>query len=86
MGQSDRVPGLDAGLVATADRIAASMDALGLDQADIAGTRMAEPIAMMFAARHPGRVRRLILFAPANPFCNLGNSSSASTRRASAYG
>ena len=28
---------------------------------------------MMFAARHPGRVRSLILFAPANPFCDLGN-------------
>jgi pimeloyl-ACP methyl ester carboxylesterase len=28
---------------------------------------------MMFAARHPDRVRRLILFAPANPFCNLGH-------------
>jgi pimeloyl-ACP methyl ester carboxylesterase len=28
---------------------------------------------MMFAARHPDRVRRLILFAPANPFCDLGN-------------
>lgn len=28
---------------------------------------------MMFAARHPDRVRRLILFAPANPFCDLGH-------------
>ncbi len=27
---------------------------------------------MMLAARHPHRVRRLILFAPANPYCNLG--------------
>jgi pimeloyl-ACP methyl ester carboxylesterase len=27
---------------------------------------------MMLAARHPDRVRSLILFAPANPFCDLG--------------
>jgi 4,5:9,10-diseco-3-hydroxy-5,9,17-trioxoandrosta-1(10),2-diene-4-oate hydrolase len=72
MGESERVPGLDAGLEATADRLAACMDALGLNEADIAGHSHGGAIAMMFAARHPGRVRRLILFAPANPFCDLG--------------
>jgi 4,5:9,10-diseco-3-hydroxy-5,9,17-trioxoandrosta-1(10),2-diene-4-oate hydrolase len=73
MGQSDRVPGLNAGLEATADRLALCMDALGLDEADIAAHSHGGAIAMMFAARHPNRVRRLILFAPANPFCDLGN-------------
>jgi len=73
MGKSERVPGLDAGLEATADRLASYMDAIGLDQADIAGHSHGGAVAMMFAARHPGRVRRLILFAPANPFCDLGN-------------
>lgn len=73
MGQSERVPGLNAGLEATADRLAASMNALGLDEADIAAHSHGGAVAMMFAARHPGRVRRLILFAPANPFCDLGN-------------
>ncbi len=73
MGESDRVPGLDAGLEATADRLAAFMDALDLDEVDIAGHSHGGAVAMMFAARHPGRVRRLILFAPANPFCDLGN-------------
>ena len=73
MGESERVPGLDAGLEATADRLAAYMDALGLDEADIAGHSHGGAVAMMFAARHPDRVRRLILFAPANPFCDLGN-------------
>ncbi|MGD0444437.1 MAG: alpha/beta fold hydrolase [Edaphobacter sp.] len=72
MGESERVPGLDAGLEATADRLASYMDALGLDEADIAGHSHGGAIAMMFAARHPDRVRRLILFAPANPFCDLG--------------
>jgi 4,5:9,10-diseco-3-hydroxy-5,9,17-trioxoandrosta-1(10),2-diene-4-oate hydrolase len=73
MGESERVPGLDAGLEATADRLAAYMDALGLDEADIAAHSHGGAVAMMFAARHPDRVRRLILFAPANPFCDLGH-------------
>jgi pimeloyl-ACP methyl ester carboxylesterase len=68
MGKSERVPGLDAGLEATADRIAALMDALDLPKADIAAHSHGGAIAMMLAARHPHRVSRLILFAPANPF------------------
>lgn len=72
MGESDRVLGLDAGLEATADRIVACMDELGLAQADIAAHSHGGAIAMMLASRHPERVRRLILFAPANPFCDLG--------------
>ena len=72
MGESERVPGLDASLEATADRVAACMDALGLEEADIAGHSHGGAVAMMLAARHPQRVRRLILFAPANPFCDLG--------------
>jgi 4,5:9,10-diseco-3-hydroxy-5,9,17-trioxoandrosta-1(10),2-diene-4-oate hydrolase len=73
MGESERVPGLDAGLEATADRLAAYMDALGLGQADIAAHSHGGAVALMFASRHPDRVRRLILFAPANPFCDLGH-------------
>ncbi|WP_433964289.1 alpha/beta fold hydrolase [Tunturiibacter gelidiferens] len=73
MGESERVPGLDAGLEATADRLAAYMDALSLDEADIAAHSHGGAVAMMFAARHSDRVRRLILFAPANPFCDLGH-------------
>lgn len=73
MGESERVIGLDAGLEATADRLAAAMDALGLETADIAGHSHGGAVAMMFAARYPERVRSLILFAPANPFCDLGH-------------
>lgn len=68
VGKSDRIPGLAAGLEATADRVAATMEALGLDRADIAGHSHGGAIALMLAARHTERVRSLILFAPANPF------------------
>jgi pimeloyl-ACP methyl ester carboxylesterase len=73
MGQSQRVAGLDASMAATADRLAGFMAALGLERADIAGHSHGGAVAMMFAARHPERVRSLILFAPANPFCDLGH-------------
>lgn len=72
MGLSGRVFGLDAGQAATADRLAGFMDALGIVDADIAGHSHGGAIAMMLAARHPERVRRLVLFAPANPFCDAG--------------
>jgi 4,5:9,10-diseco-3-hydroxy-5,9,17-trioxoandrosta-1(10),2-diene-4-oate hydrolase len=68
MGKSQRIAGLDTGLEATADRLAATMDALGLRSADIVGHSHGGAVALMFAARHPQRVRRLILFAPANPW------------------
>ena len=72
MGESERVPGLDASLEATADRIVAMLDVLHLPNADIAAHSHGGAVAMMLAARHPDRVRKLILFAPANPFCDAG--------------
>jgi pimeloyl-ACP methyl ester carboxylesterase len=73
MGRSERVPGLDAGLAATVDRVAACMDALGLAEAEIAGHSHGGAVALMLAARHPERVRGLILFAPANPYSDAGD-------------
>ena len=72
MGASDRVLDLDASLEASADRIVRLMDALGLPSADVAAHSHGGAIAMMLAARSPERVRKLILFAPANPFCDAG--------------
>ncbi len=74
MGSSERVRGLDASLEACADRVAAWMAALGIENADIAGHSHGGATAMMLAARHPDRVRRLVLFAPANPFCTQGHA------------
>jgi 4,5:9,10-diseco-3-hydroxy-5,9,17-trioxoandrosta-1(10),2-diene-4-oate hydrolase len=68
MGKSQRVDGLDAGLTATANRVAAVMNALNLDHADIVAHSHGGAIALMLAALHPKLVRRLILFAPANPY------------------
>lgn len=73
MGKSQRIAGLDAGLEATSDRVAATMTALGLATADIVGASHGGAVALMLAARHPERVRSLILFAPANPFSHAGD-------------
>lgn len=72
MGSSARVAGLDAGLEAESDRLVSFLDAVGLQKTDVVGHSHGGAVAMMLAARHPGRVRRLVLFAPANPFCELG--------------
>jgi pimeloyl-ACP methyl ester carboxylesterase len=68
MGKSQRVGGLDATLGATANRIVAVMEALGVAAADIVAHSHGGAVALMLAALYPRRVRRLILFAPANPY------------------
>lgn len=73
IGHSDRAPGLDASLAAQADRVAQFMDNAGLEVADILGTSHGGAVAMMLAARHPQRVRSLVLHAPANPFSNVAD-------------
>ncbi|MGA8730502.1 MAG: alpha/beta fold hydrolase [Terracidiphilus sp.] len=73
MGKSQRVSGLDAGLRATAHRIVAVMDALNLTDADVVAHSHGGAVALMLAALHPKRVRSLILFAPANPYCHLSD-------------
>lgn len=73
MGKSQRVQNLDASLEATADRVAATMEALGIANADVAGHSHGGAVALMLSARHPARVRSLVLFAPANPYSNLSD-------------
>jgi pimeloyl-ACP methyl ester carboxylesterase len=68
MGGSERVPDLAAGLEDTAHRVLATMDALGVAQADVAAASHGGSVAMMLAALAPERVRSLILFATANPY------------------
>jgi pimeloyl-ACP methyl ester carboxylesterase len=73
MGKSQRVVGLDPGLRAAADRIIAVMNALDLAETDIVAHSHGGAVALMLAALHPRRVRNLILFAPANPYCHSGD-------------
>jgi pimeloyl-ACP methyl ester carboxylesterase len=68
MGRSERVPGLRAGLEETARRVLATMDALGIPQADVGAASHGGAVAMVMAAIAPERVRSLVLFAPANPY------------------
>ena len=48
-----------------ADAVAALLDALGIEQACLAGSSFGSLIAASFAARHPQRVRRLALLGTA---------------------
>lgn len=71
MGRTERVSGVDAGLAATAAWLARFLDAVGVDEADLVGSSHGGAVCLMLAAADPGRVRSLVLFAPANPFCQL---------------
>ncbi len=73
VGESERVPGIDPGLEGQADRMADFMHAEGIESADFLGTSHGGAVALMLAARHPGRVRSLVLHAPANPFSNIAD-------------
>lgn len=59
---------------ALADRAAGLMDALGLRRADVLGWSMGGFVAQQLAARHPERVRRLVLAGtnPGGPDAVLG--------------
>jgi pimeloyl-ACP methyl ester carboxylesterase len=71
IGESERVPGIDATLEAQAGRLVAFMDASGIRSADFLATSHGGAVALTLAAKYPARVRSLMLHAPANPFSRL---------------
>jgi pimeloyl-ACP methyl ester carboxylesterase len=71
IGESERVPGIDARLEAQAGRLVAFMDASGIRSADFLATSHGGAVALTMAAKYPARVRTLMLHAPANPFSRL---------------
>jgi len=73
IGESERVPGIDASLRAQADRVVAFMDQSGLGCIDFLATSHGGAVALMLAANYPSRVRNLVLHAPANPFSHLAD-------------
>jgi pimeloyl-ACP methyl ester carboxylesterase len=74
IGESERVPGIDATMEAQASRIIKFMDASAIRCADFLATSHGGSVALMLAAKYPSRVRNMVLHAPANPFCHLGDS------------
>jgi pimeloyl-ACP methyl ester carboxylesterase len=44
--------------------VLAAMDAAGVDRADLVGHSLGAVVALLLAARHPGRVRRVVAAAP----------------------
>lgn len=60
-GESERREGDDPGYAAQADRLAAFVDAVIGEPVDLVGHSMGGGIAAVFAARHPHKVRRLVL-------------------------
>lgn len=74
LGESDRVPGLDATMHATAARLTRFMDEVGVEKADIVATSHGGAVALLLAALYPERVRKLVLVAPANPFSDTADA------------
>ena len=64
-GESERRDGEDYRVEAQAERLAAFLDALGLERVDLVGHSMGGHIAGLFAARHPERVETLTLVSSA---------------------
>jgi pimeloyl-ACP methyl ester carboxylesterase len=62
-GRSTRRPRRPLTGEAYADRLAAVLDALGLERVDVAGLSWGGSVAQRLAARHPSRVGRLVLVA-----------------------
>lgn len=76
-GFSDRVPGIDHSLRATANRLLRFAAKLGITSFDLLGTSRGGAVAIMAAAEGFGnqnllRVRRLILVDPVNPYSSHG--------------
>jgi pimeloyl-ACP methyl ester carboxylesterase len=73
IGESARVPGIDARLEAQADRLIEFMDESNIAAADFLATSHGGAVALTLAAKYSHRVRNLLLHAPANPFSDLGD-------------
>lgn len=71
-GYSDRPAALDCTLKACAQRLLRFLDAASSEPFAVLGTSHGGAVAMMAAALAPGRVRRLVLVAPVNPWAPRG--------------
>jgi pimeloyl-ACP methyl ester carboxylesterase len=60
-GRSPAAPGQDLSLNGLADLLAAFCDAVGVDTIDLVANDTGGAVAQVFAVRHPGRLRSLVL-------------------------
>jgi pimeloyl-ACP methyl ester carboxylesterase len=74
IGESERVPGLDATIDGQAARVVELMDRLDLTATDVLATSHGGAVALTMAANHPDKVSSLVLHAPANPFSHITDS------------
>jgi len=72
MGYSDRSSTMDCRLPAAAGRLLRFLDDQKIESADVLGTSHGGGLAMELAAMAEGRVRRLLLVAPVNPWSRHG--------------
>jgi pimeloyl-ACP methyl ester carboxylesterase len=74
MGFSERSPDFDYGFGFWLDQLVATLEALGVDHACVAGHSMGGALSVLLAAEHPHKVQRLVLIAhlaPSLPPANL---------------
>lgn len=71
-GFSQCSPALEAHLSAAAERLCRVLDALGVSSCDLVGSSYGGATSLLLAAKHPKRVRTLILVSPANPWSRIG--------------
>jgi pimeloyl-ACP methyl ester carboxylesterase len=71
MGFSERCD-VDCSLLAQAQRLTRFLDDLKVREFDLLGTSHGGAVAMRLAGLEPGRVRRMVLSAPANPWSPYG--------------
>jgi len=71
-GFSDRPTGQDCSLKASAARLLRFMDGVSIATCDLLGTSHGGAVAMVAAALAPGRIRRLALADPVNPWSARG--------------
>jgi pimeloyl-ACP methyl ester carboxylesterase len=72
IGNSERVPGVDCSMQASATHMVELLNALGLREFDLVGTSHGGALATIMAAEIGQRIRRLVLVAPVNPWSRAG--------------
>jgi pimeloyl-ACP methyl ester carboxylesterase len=71
-GFSDCPRGLDARLIAAAERLSRFLDTAGVAGCDLVGSSYGGATALRLAALEPSRIRSLVLVSPANPWSRIG--------------